>query len=186
MWDNFLTIVNLNPGPVQLIGAVSRKVHGSAGTFDVDLLSGAIECRSGGANGNYTLVFTFTNALTRVGTPSVTNGSGSVSISAIGNDPHQYVIELTGVTNAQNLAITLNDVQDAAGNFSSVTSASMTVLVGDVNSNGVVSNTDVASVKAQVAAPVDLSNFRNDVNANGTISNTDASIIKAQVGASLP
>jgi len=60
------------------------------------------------------------------------------------------------------------------------------VLIGDVNDNGVVSNTDVASVKALVAAPVDSSNFRNDVNANGVISNTDVSMTKAQVGTGFP
>src|SRR5437660_8344174 len=44
--------------PVQLISAVSRKVHGNAGTFDISLpVVGprGIECRSGGANGDYTL-----------------------------------------------------------------------------------------------------------------------------------
>jgi hypothetical protein len=44
----------------------------------------------------------------------------------------------------------------------------------------------VAEVKAQVAAPVDASNFRSDVNANGVISNTDVSGVKAQVGTTLP
>jgi hypothetical protein len=44
----------------------------------------------------------------------------------------------------------------------------------------------VAAVKAQVAAPVTASNFRDDVNANGIISNTDVSATKAQVGMTLP
>jgi hypothetical protein len=65
-------------------------------------------------------------------------------------------------------------------------SATMGVLIGDVNANKVVSNTDVASIKGQVAAPVTSSNFRNDVNANGVISNTDVSTTKAQVGTVLP
>jgi len=60
------------------------------------------------------------------------------------------------------------------------------VLIGDVNANRVVTNTDVASAKGQVAAPVDSSNFREDVNANGVINNTDVSIAKAQVGSQLP
>jgi hypothetical protein len=77
-------------------------------------------------------------------------------------------------------------VSDNAGNFSPAVAGSMRVLIGDVNANGVVSNTDVASVKAQVAAPVDSSNFHDDVNANGVISNTDVSTAKAQVGTSLP
>jgi hypothetical protein len=44
----------------------------------------------------------------------------------------------------------------------------------------------VALIKAQVAAPVTASNFRNDVNTNGIISNTDVSATKAQVGTSVP
>jgi hypothetical protein len=62
----------------------------------------------------------------------------------------------------------------------------MGVLSGDVTANRVVSNTDVASVKGQVAAPVTSSNFRNDVTVNGIISNTDVSTTKTQVGTTLP
>jgi hypothetical protein len=64
----------------------------------------------------------------------------------------------------------------------------MGALLGDVagTGNGVVSNTDVSNIKAQVAAAVITSNFRNDVNANGVISNTDVSATKAQVGTTLP
>jgi len=62
----------------------------------------------------------------------------------------------------------------------------MGVLIGDVTANGTASNTDVAIVKGQVAAPVTASNFREDVTANGIISNTDVSTTKAQVGTTLP
>ncbi|PYU18576.1 MAG: hypothetical protein DMG30_27290, partial [Acidobacteria bacterium] len=56
--SKFLTLESL----LQLTGSVSRKTHGGAGTFDINLpLSGepGVECRSGG--GNYTEVFTFNN-----------------------------------------------------------------------------------------------------------------------------
>jgi hypothetical protein len=43
----------------------------------------------------------------------------------------------------------------------------MSVQLSDIRANKIVSNSDVASVKSQVAAPVTTSNFRNDVNANG-------------------
>jgi hypothetical protein len=173
---------------LKLSSAVSRKTHGSVGTFDIDLpLTGpqGIECRSGGANGDYTMVFTFANPLTSVSGASVSSGTGTVSSSAIGSDAHQYVVNLTGVSNAQVISVGLTNVTDSAGNSSSTVSASMGVLIGDASGNGTVSNTDVASVKAQVAAPVTASNFRNDVNVNGTISNTDVSVTKAQVGTSL-
>jgi hypothetical protein len=59
--------------------------------------------------------------------------------------------------------------------------------LGDITGEGVVSNTDVAAVKAQVAAPVAASNFRNDVTVSGTISNSDVgTTTKAEVGTSLP
>jgi hypothetical protein len=87
------------------------------------------------------------------------------------------------------LQLVMTNVADSVGggHFSSVVSSpQMGVLVGDVNGNGVVSNTDVSTVKAQVAATVGASNFRDDINANGTVSNTDVSITKGQVTAQLP
>src|SRR5439155_8555539 len=124
----------------------------SAGTFDVDLgLNGSgIECRSGGANGNYTLIFTFANVLTNVGGASVSSGTGSVSNSAIGSDAHQYLVNLTGVTNAQTITVSLNNLADSAGSFSPAVAGSMALLLGDVTGNRAVSNTDVGEVKAQV------------------------------------
>jgi hypothetical protein len=174
--------------PVQLVSVISRKVHGDAGTFDVDLTDGnGIECRSGGANGDYTLVFTFADALTNVDDAVVSSGTGSVSSSAIdSNDAHRYVINLTGITSAEIVTIRLTNVSDSIGNFSDEVSSSMAVLVGDVNGTRAVTNTDVSAAKAQVAASVNATNFREDVNANGILSNTDVSAIKAQVGTALP
>jgi hypothetical protein len=178
------------PPPVQLSAVVSRKTHGIAGTFDIDLpLTGprGVECRSGGANGDYTLVFTFANSLTNVDGANISSGTGSVTSSNIdSSDAHRYAVNLTGVTNAQVITVSLKNVADSAGNFSPATAGSMAVLLGDANANGVVSNLDVSLVKAQVAVPVDSSNFRNDVNGNGTVSNTDVSVTKAQVGTTVP
>jgi hypothetical protein len=183
-------IENYSPTIPPLTGVASKMTHGSAGTFDIDLpLTGSsgVECRSGGANGDYTLVFTFTNKLTTVGNVTVTSGTGSVNGSNIDiNDAHNCIVNLTGVTNAQVVTVSLTNISDSAGNFSPALAGSMGVLLGDANANGAVSNSDVALVKAQVAAPVTSSNFRDDVNVNGLISNTDVSITKAQVGAQLP
>jgi hypothetical protein len=178
------------PLPVQLNAVVSRKVHGGAGPFDIDLpVTGdhGIECRDGGVSGDYTLIFTFSNPLHSVDSANVSSGTGNVSSSAIDStDSHKYVVNLTGVTNAQPIFVALHNVHDEAGRISDTISAPMSILVGDVNANKVVSNTDVSSVKAQVGAAVTSSNFRNDVNANGVVSNTDVSATKAQVGTSLP
>src|ERR1700736_996441 len=62
-----------------LVGAVSRKNHGSAGTFDIDLLPPAsgIECRSGGATGDFQIVVTFAVPITF--TSASVSGTGSVA-----------------------------------------------------------------------------------------------------------
>jgi hypothetical protein len=174
-------VATLAPIPTSV---VSRKTHGAAGTFDLDLpLTGTpgIECRSGLTPGDHQIIATFANPITLTGA-SISSGTGSVS--SYTTDGATVTINLTGIANAQNITIILASVSD--GSNSGDVSIPMSILLGDVNGNGVVSNTDVAALKSQVAAPVTSSNFRNDVNANGVISNSDVSTSKAQVGTSLP
>ncbi len=175
--------------PVPLTAVVSRKVHGNAGTFDVDLpLTGprGIECRTGGANGNYTIVFKFANPLTSVGAARVSSGTGSVSSSAIDSDPHQYVVNLTGVTNAQVLTVSLTNVNDSAGNSSNAVSASMALLVGDSTADTFVNSADISQTKSQSGQAVSTSNFREDVTVDGSINSADISLVKSKSGTGLP
>ena len=164
--------------------AFSRKTHGAAGTFDIPLpLTGnvGIECRSGGATNDYQMVINFATAVT-VGSASVTSGTGSVSSFSVSGS--QVTVNLTGVTDAQTITVTLFNVNDGT-NMGNVP-VSMGVLVGDVNGNGAVSAADVALTKSQVGMPVGSGNFREDVNTNGTISATDVAQVKANVGTALP
>jgi hypothetical protein len=169
---------------------VSRKTHGTAGTFDINLpLTGSpgIECRSGGANGDYTLVFNFANTLAGVGAASVTNGTGSVASSHIDStDAHNYFVNLTGVGNAQVVTVSLSNVTDSAGDFSSAVSASMGVLVGDTNGDGFVNSADISQTKSQSGTAVTSANFREDVNADGFINSADISLVKSKSGTALP
>jgi hypothetical protein len=178
------------PPPVQLNAVVSRKIHGSAGTFDINLpLTGnpGIECRSGGASGDYTMVFTFANRLTSVGGAGVSSGTVSSSSGNIDtNDAHNYIVNLTGVTNAQVITVSLSNVSDTAGNFSSAISASMGVLVGDTTGDGFVNSADIAQTKSQSGNAVTSANFREDVNADGFINSADISLVKSKSGTALP
>jgi hypothetical protein len=179
-----------NTGLVPLPTVVSRKTHGSAGDFDINLpLTGSpgIECRSGGSNGVQTLVFTFANTLTSVGSARVTSGTGSVASSNIdSSDSHNYILNLTGVTNAQVITVTLSNVTDSAGNASSAISASMGVLLGDVNASKLVDGNDVSAVQSHTRQSVNNMNFRYDVNASGLIDGNDVSITQGQTRTSLP
>jgi hypothetical protein len=181
--------------PVQLNAVVSRKTHGAAGTFDIvldcppcaGLAPPGIECRSGGANGDYTLVFTFANTLTGIGSASVASGTGSVTGSNIdSSDPHNYIVNVTGVTNAQVLKVGLTNVTDSAGNSSSVDSASMGVLIGDTTGNGAVNSSDIAQTQSQSGQAVTASNFREDVTANGLINSSDIALVQSKSGTALP
>jgi hypothetical protein len=174
---------------VQLNAVVSRKTHGNAGPFDVDLpITGnpGIECRSGGPNGDYTVVFNFANPLANVAGASVTNGTGSVVSDNIDpTDTHRYVVNLTGIANVQVITISLTNVADSAGNFSSAVSAQMGVLLGDVNASRRVDAADVSLVRQQTLQPVTSSNFRADINASGRIDAADVSIARQQTLTSL-
>ena len=164
--------------------AVSRKVHGAAGSFDVNLplvgLTGAVgvEDRKGVA-GEHQVVVTFANPVT-VGSASVTAGSiGSSSV--VGN---VVTLNLTGVANAQRLGIALSNVSDGV-NLGS-TMIPMGVLAGDTNGNGVVTATDVSQTKGQSGQAVTGANFREDVIVNGSINATDVSGVKSNSGTALP
>jgi hypothetical protein len=179
-----MPVVGETSCPVLPISAVSRKMHGSLGPFDVNLpLTGpyGIECRTGGANGDFQIVITFAKNII-VGGASLTSGAGSVSNFSVSGAA--VTVNLTGVTNSQKITLTLAGVTDGT-NAGSV-AVDMGVLLGDISGNKVVSNTDVSLAKSQVGAPVTASNFRDDVNINGIISNTDVSTTKTQVGTTIP
>jgi hypothetical protein len=171
----------------QITSVVSRKTHGAAGIFDILLPTvgtRGIEPRSGGLNGDHTLVFTFANALTSVGSASTSNGS--VSSSAIGTNPREYVVNLTGVASGQNVLVSLNNVVDSTGAAAGPVSVTMGVLTGDTTVNGIVNTSDIAETKSRSGAPVSISNFRNDVTVSGSIDASDIGLVKFSAGATLP
>jgi hypothetical protein len=171
--------------PVQVVDAVSRKTHGAAGTFDVELpLSGSagVECRNGG--GNHSLVFSFNNNVVS-GNAAVTSGTGTVSgpPTFSGNT---MTVNLTGVSDVQQITVTISGVTDCFGSVLPDTSVNAVMLVGDTSANRTVNATDVAQVKSQVGAPVTSSNFREDVTVNGVIGASDVGLVKVNVGHSVP
>lgn len=170
--------------------AISRKTHGGAGTFDINLpLSGlaGIECRSGSI---YNVVFTFANTLTSVASVTATAtgpiqpGPSSGQIDPM--DAHNYIANLTAVPNAQYITVTLSNVNDSDGNVSASVPAVMGLLIGDANANRAVNASDVSQTKSRIGQAVDATNFRSDVNANGALNAGDVANVKANIGTALP
>ena len=142
-----------------------------------------IECRNGqGAGTDHKIVVTFANPVT-VSSASVTTGTGSVSGSPIVAS-NVVTVNLTGVTNAQTIIVTLSGVNDGMSMGDVV--IPMSVLNGDTSGNGTVSGTDVSQTKQQSGQAVTGSNFREDVVVSGTINGTDVSAVKLKSGTALP
>jgi hypothetical protein len=95
-------------------------------------------------------------------------------------------VNVTGVTNAQLVTVTLNNLTDLIGDFSATATGSMGVLLGDVNGSRRVDAADVSSVRQQTLQTIDSTNFRNDINASGRIDAADVSIARQQTLTSLP
>src|SRR5205807_10505728 len=132
------------------------------------------------------LVLRTTEPLSSAGGASVTNGTGTVASAEIGTEPHQYVVNLTGVTTAQTLNVSLSNITDSAGNFSESLSVPMSVLIGDTNADRFTDAIDVSQTKSQSGNATTSSNFREDVNADGFVDAIDVSLIKSRSGTSLP
>ena len=134
----------------ELTSVVSRKTHGGAGTFDIlmpTVGTRGIEPRTGGTNGDHTLVFTFANSIVSVG--SATTSGGTVSSSGAGVNPREYMVNLTGVTSPQNVTVSLNNVVDTTGAAAGPVTVTMGVLAGDTTGNGAVNATDLGETKSR-------------------------------------
>jgi glucose/arabinose dehydrogenase len=189
------TIGSGGTNPPTPVSIVSRKTHGSAGTFGIAMPqtgTPGVECRSGGATGDYELVVTFGSPVTVNsnfqadvvrGTGTIGSGGASHNGAVNVNGP-VVTIPLTNVANAQTLEVMLFNVSNGSG--AGDVRIPMSVLVGDVGGNGVVSGSDISQVKAMSGSPVNASTFRNDVAPTGEINATDISIVKAASGTQLP
>jgi hypothetical protein len=159
------------------------------GGFPIDLpLTGApgIEDRSGGSRGRFTVEFTFNKELASVG--SVMTSCGIVQSGMIdSSDPHRFIVNLRSVTcNAEDVTVTLHNITDRTSNTILFSAAVMSLLLGDVDGDGAVTNADFAIEKADQGQTTDENNFRADIDASGSIDRRDARIVKQQIGASLP
>ena len=184
--NGFFEIVPVSASPaVAPTAVVSRKVHNSV-PYDIDLpLAGdiGIECRTGGATNAYQVVLSFASPVT-YSSAAVMSGAGSVS-SSTGTGTNTVTINLTGVTNAQRVTVTLASVSN--GSATNNVAVTMGVLVGDTNGSGGVSATDIGQTRAASGQPVGAANFRLDVNVSGgSINASDIGLVKAGSGSSLP
>jgi hypothetical protein len=173
-----------NLAPPVLSSVVSRRVHGTAGTFDIPLGNVAsnptTEPRQGPA---FTFVFKFDKPVTG-GQATVTAGTATAGAPTFSGT--EMRVPLTGVANQQYVTVAVSNVTSSDGGADGVGSIRVGFLLGDVTQNRAVSLSDVGLVNAQVAQFVTAANFIYDVNASGTLSLADRGITNTQVTKVLP
>ncbi len=182
-------------GTLVPINAVSRQMHGAAGPFDIPLsvtTPVGVECRSGGATGDYQIVLTFAAPVTVAGNPQaqITSGIGQIGTGGTSNGGVVSVngaivtVPLTNVANAQRITLTLFGASDGA-NTNNV-NLSMGVLLGDTSGDGFVNAGDAVQTRNRAGQGTNATNFRSDVNADGVINSGDTAVVRAKSGTSLP
>ncbi len=179
-----VTVVNV-PAPAPAVAsAVSRKTHGGAGTFDVNVMAaGAVESRSGGPT---TLVVTFNGAIEGVsGLPTdVSVSSGSVGGVVVGGST--LTISLSGAANAATLTVGFPGIRGAGGGAAATGSVCMTVLAGDVTGDRTVNVLDLVSVRNALNSTPAAGSFRNDVTADGGVNVLDLVAVRNVLNTSAP
>ncbi len=164
--------------------AVSERVHGAAGPFDLALSPNpstpTIEPRQGPTQ---TLVFTFDRP---VNGAVATVSEGTATAAAPTFSGNKVFVALSGVTDVQYVTVDLSAVSSTDGGTGGTGSARVGFLTGDVNQSKIVAVTDLVSVNAQLAKPLTAANFLNDVNVSGIISNLDKVIVNSSLAHFLP
>jgi hypothetical protein len=184
--------LHYTPSPPIPTSVVSRKTHGTAGDFDIDLpLTGnpGIECRNfqDTNSGRHQIVITFAATVTVNGSqnPKATltapNG-GSVDTVEVSNSV--VTVNLKDVGNEQTINITLLNVSDGTNSGNVV--IPMGVLLGDTTADGSVNSADIGQTKSQSGHAVTTSNFREDVTVDGSINSADIGLVKSKSGTALP
>jgi hypothetical protein len=195
-WRTRIGTFRINPAqPLVNVSAKSELINGND-PFDIDLplYAGAsgpgrgVECRNacGGEDGTappYTIIFSFTNPVTSVG--SVTTSCGNAIVEALEPFAHQVVVGLYACgCNAQYITVQLNDASDGLNTINAPVTFGL--LIGDVTGNGTVNASDVSQTKVQVGMSACPPNFREDVIRDGIINASDVALVKSLVGTSLP
>ena len=127
------------------------------------------------------MLLTFASPVSMSGA-DVTAGTGMVaSSSVVGN---AVTVNLSGVSNAQRLAVTLSNVSDGT-NIGNV-EIPIGILPGDTNGDSFVNAGDALQTRNRSGQAADLTNFRSDVNTDGFINSGDTTFVRARSGTVLP
>ena len=179
----------IDASALSLTGVKSRKVHGTAGSFDLTIdttqaIGGSVTIEPRTIGAGHVIVFQFDSTITATGTPDSRDAFGSVgtaSAAISGASSNEVSVTVTGIPDNKRMTISLSQVNGALP-----VSVSMGFLAGDINNSGSVNASDISSVKARSGQAATAATFVYDVNASGAINSADISLVKARSGLTLP
>ncbi len=155
-----------------MVTAVSRREHGLAGPFDLDLLGPApVESRLGGPT---QLVVTFDQPIQQLAATPADVQLSTGTVTTLQVQGHTLVADLAGVPNAVPLTVTFPGITYAQSPFSPVTETlCLGVLAGDVNGDRAANVLDLVTVRNVLNLPADTGTFPADVNSDGLVNILD-------------
>ncbi len=173
--------------PLRLVRAVSRKVHGPAGTFDIELAlapdqPATTEPRRDGPT---QIVLTFNRPIRADdglldGDEVELSGGLLTAVSVLDNE---LTISLANISDDYCLTVFISGITDMSGHPpSDHASLSVSTVMGDVTGNGLTTSTDLTIIKTMIGIPVDTQTSRFDLSLDGTITNADLTITKSMIG----
>jgi hypothetical protein len=115
--------------------------------------------------------------------PQTGSSANIVAITPANGPTNEVTISFTAA-NAQTVTVNLDGV--SAGGGSTNVSVPVSLLLGDVNTNGQVNTSDIGQAKSMSGNTIERDTFKNDVTVNGVINSSDIGTIKPQSGTSLP
>ncbi len=176
---------------VELVRAYSRKVHGSAGTFDLQRKAGTnwVEPRLG--DGGHSLVFEFNKPVIGLGLINATAYPGgsapseALAVSEMSYSDTRITFTVAKPVLPSRIVLLINGVQ-TAGSSDSNQGFIFLAVPGDVSQSLRVGAADIAAIKARRGQPLNETNFSFDLDLNGAIDDSDVQIVKSRSGTIAP
>jgi hypothetical protein len=173
-----------NPPAVSFTGALSRKVHGAAGPFDLTIdtnqsVTGSptIEPRVVGAG--HKLVFQFSGPVSLAGTATCVDENNATlgAISLVQANGSTVEVTVGSIPDGKRARVSLAGVNGSAS-----ASAPIAFLAGDLNASRSVTASDILRSKGKAGQLASAPNFVYDTDLSGTIGSSDVDAVKARAG----
>lgn len=176
-----IVTVQSGPVPLEIVSAVSRKTHGTAGVYD--RAAGTIEGRLGGPT---RIVTTFNQPIYRLNNDStdITLSSGTLNLATIATLPNDNVltVDVSGVADLSVFMIGYPGIAASAGGMTTTATNCWKVLGGDVNNRSPIDSLDVLAVRGALNQVADSASYAKDVNTSGRIDGSDILHVRESLG----